>query len=200
MFEPERSNTQDLESWCKQWCSTMCPVIHSKRGLVLLVNFSNPFGKKIFSMQWDEITNIPRQLHAMLESLVLSQIYQNGNSFWKWNTWSRQHCSLCNLMHLPEVLHKLCKCLSSSSKRDNNVNDRSKNIDSLTLHFHEGSKWSEQGDMSVFRAIHLLIEQLILCPLISFCTIVTWGISHTSSLSNQRSQQLYFQKHFSPEY
>lgn len=37
----------------------MCPVIHSKRGLVLLVNFSNPFGKKIFSMQWDEITNIP---------------------------------------------------------------------------------------------------------------------------------------------
>lgn len=80
---------------------------------------------------------------------------------------------LYNLMHVPKVLHKLCKCLSSSSKRNNNVNDRSRNIDRFTLHFHEGSKRSEQGDMPVLHAIHLLIKQLILCPLISFCTIVT---------------------------
>lgn len=146
----------------------------------MLVNFSIPFGKNIFSIQQDQL-NIPRQLHAMLESLVLSQIYQNRNSFWKWNTWSQQHSSLHNLMHPPEVLHKLCKCFSSSSKRDNNVNDWSRNIDSLALHFHEGSKRSEQRDVSVFHAIHLLIEQLILCPFISFCTIVTWRISHTSN-------------------
>lgn len=91
----------------------------------------------------------------------------------KQNTENQQHSSLHNLMHLPKVLHKLCKCLSSSSKRNNNVNDRSRNIDRFTLHFHEGSKRSEQGDMPVLHAIHLLIKQLILCPLISFCTIVT---------------------------
>lgn len=145
---------------------------------VLFEKLSVPFGMNI-SKQLVEVTNIPRQLHKTSQ-LVLSQVHQNTNSFWKWNKiLSLQHNSLYNLRHLPKVLHKLCKCLSSSSKGYNNVYDWSRNINRFTLHFHEGSKRSEQRDMSVFHAIHLLIKQLILCPLISFSTIVTWRVSHT---------------------
>lgn len=77
------------------------------------------------------------------------------------------------MIRLPEILHELCKHFRSSSKGNNNIYYWPGDVNSFTLHFHQGSKWAKQCDMPVFHIFCLLVEQFILCPFVSLSAIIT---------------------------
>lgn len=73
---------------------------------------------------------------------------------------------------LPEVLHELWKRFSPFSKRHNDINNWSRNVNHLVLHFHEWSKGAEEGHVSVLHKICFLKKEFIVCAFISLSAII----------------------------